>query len=76
MRKQMFEALDSVGKAPVSIRLNDSLFPQELVADCARKVPGVSVAEHCVIIDGPNPQALASLRDFCAELISAKLALL
>jgi hypothetical protein len=69
-------ALDSVGKIPVTLKLDDVLFPHELVADCADRVRGISVVDGSVVVSAQGLQAWTNLREFCAELISAKRALL
>lgn len=77
MTKLTSEGLDSVGNTLVRFQLDRDLFSIELVAECSRKVSGVSVDDQGnLTIDGPNPHAWSDLRDFCSELISAKRALL
>jgi hypothetical protein len=74
MTKLTLEALESVGESTVTICVNTEIFMPEMVEACGRRCSGVSVSElSCVSIDGPDPQAHANLRAFCAELILAKL---
>ena len=76
MTKLTLEALDSVGRTPVTFRLNEALFPHELVADCAGRVTGISVVDGCVVVSAQDVQAWTNLREFSAALIAAKRALL
>ena len=77
MTKLTCEGLDCVGKTPVKFQLDRDLFPVELLTECARHVPAVSLDEHGgLTIDGPDSLAWNSLRDFCAQVIAARRALL
>lgn len=73
MTKLTCAELDCVGKAPVKFQLDRDLFSLELLTECARNVPAVSLDEHGgLAIDGPDPLAWSNLRDFCAQVIAAR----
>lgn len=75
MTKLTCAGLDFVGKAPVKFELDRELFPLELLTECARNVPAVSLDEHGgLAVAGPD--AWDNLRDFCAQVIAARRALL
>jgi hypothetical protein len=75
MTKLTIEALDSVGEQVVVVQLDPSLYGLELLSACSNKVAGVSVdhAQGALTVGGPDPRAYDVLRQFCSELLAAKL---
>jgi hypothetical protein len=74
MTKLTIKALDSVGEQVVALQLDPSLYGLELLSACSNRVAGVSVdLQGALTIGGPDSRAYDVLRQFCSELLAAKL---
>jgi hypothetical protein len=74
MTKLTIEALDSVGEQEVVVQLDPSLYGSQLLSACSSKAAGVSVdPQGSLTIGGADPPAYDVLRQFCSELLAAKL---
>jgi hypothetical protein len=74
MTKLTIEALDSVGEQEVVVQLDPSLYGFQLLSACSAKAAGVSVDRHgALTVGGADPRAYDVLRQFCSELLAAKL---